>query len=214
MTSKNTFSVSTYYGLQIISSLIWNFDLYITALVCRTSYTLRYSYILCLYFLREVGQHHICIFIWFVLEFHRFCLLRCHSLMNLILCRWRLHHLHWPQRRSSDFLEIIIISSRGPQPTCSWKWGGEPVYIISSSIPPPPHSHHRHQYHLHQVPYRPTGGGPRRCSQRLASCLWNSAQIGPDLSWYIIIQIYWKVYIVTIIWRLGVSSTVGFHYPW
>ena len=37
---------------------------------------------------------------------------------------------------------------------------------------------------------RPTGGGPRldrragyilRCSQRLASCLWPSAQIGPDL---------------------------------
>ena len=76
-------------------------------------------------FLREVGQHHICIFNWFVLEFRRFCLLRCHDLMNLILCRWRLHHLHCPQRRSSDSLEIIIISS----------------------IPPSPHFHHLH--HLH-----------------------------------------------------------------
>ena len=68
----------------------------------------------------------ICIFIWFVLEFRRFCLLRCHNLMNLILCMWRLHHLHRPQRRSSDSLEII-----------------------SSSIPPPPYFHHLHQHHLH-----------------------------------------------------------------
>ena len=59
MTSKYTFSVSTCYGLQVISSLIRNLDLYIRALVCRASYSLRYSYILCLYFLREVGQHHL-----------------------------------------------------------------------------------------------------------------------------------------------------------
>ena len=35
------------------------FDLYIGALVCRIRHTLRYAYILCLHFLREVGQHHL-----------------------------------------------------------------------------------------------------------------------------------------------------------
>ena len=26
---------------------------------------------------------------------------------------------------------IIVVASRGPPPTCSCKWGGEPVYIIA-----------------------------------------------------------------------------------
>ena len=56
---------------------------------------------------------------------------------------------------------------------------------------------------------------PIECINRLSSWTSGPTIIQRDSSRdqndiYIIIQIYWKVYTITIIWRLGVRTTVGF----